>query len=244
MKRSVFCALLFCWLMRLPSAGAKELKLEATFAGGTVKGSLKAAVENVKLDPKTDFALLDKPGESKIVATQKLDRVPSRVFLSFEGRVPKGSGAFAVYTIRVNEETVVEPIRLNIDTYTSLGHDIAKACRKGENRIEIISAKESGAPIHVRRVTLTVGEGIGTNDWIIFGLLGVAILLACRWIWFELFWKVMGANPVAATRVSIILTALLLFLAYLYSFASVAPTVTSIVVGSAILFVAIMLMLR
>jgi len=54
----------------------------------------------------------------------------------------------------------------------------------------------------------------------------------------------MGANPISATRVSIILTALLLFLAYLYSFGAVAPTVTSTIVGSAIFLVAIMLMLR
>jgi len=78
-----------------------------------------------------------------------------------------------------------------------------------------VAAPESGAPFQVRKVTLTLGEGVGPNDWIIFGLLAMAILLACRWVWFELFWGVFHANPIAATRVAIILTALLVFLAYL-----------------------------
>jgi len=78
-----------------------------------------------------------------------------------------------------------------------------------------VAAPESGAPFQVRKVTLTLGEGVGPNDWIIFGLLAMAILLACRWVWFELFRGVFHANPIAATRVAIILTALLVFLAYL-----------------------------
>jgi len=246
MNRSA--GLLLCGLVciGLSPVCAKELKLECTFADGHTKGSLPTTVVKAALDPKADFVALDKPGESALLSTVKLTRVPNRVFLSFEGRVASGlSGASgSVYSVRVNEETVVGPIDFNIDTYTSIGHDIAKACRKGENRISVLSEKGSPAPLQIRKVSLAVGEGIGTNDWVIFGLLALAILLGCRWIWFELFWKVMGANPITATRVSIILTALLLFLAYLYSFGSLASLTVSVVVGAGLLIVALIFVLR
>jgi len=44
----------------------------------------------------------------------------------------------------------------------------------------MLEAPQVGAPVQIRKVPLTVDEGIGVNDWFVLGVIAVGVLVASR----------------------------------------------------------------
>jgi hypothetical protein len=88
---------------------------------------------SIRSEPEGDYLALESPGTSTLSLTFPLRAAPDRLYVLLDWRADRGD---AVYTLRANGDRVDQRV-FQWSTFMTLGVDIAKHCREGQNTVEL-----------------------------------------------------------------------------------------------------------
>jgi len=227
-----------CILFAATSACWAQQEITTSFVTGKPVGPLQIARENADFEKEgKQFHLSIHPGGCIKFIFDTTGR-RGEVFLEFVGRTQKP----VLYELELNDETIERDVNFHFDVYTSIGHDLSRKIIKGKNVAVLHVLDTSQGSLWLQKVTVTVGEG-GWNPWVALAFWSLLSVVLGRYVLFPLFWRNgRGMDPIWATRISLVIIILGIFVAYLYFFGGSFGLIISAAVGAGGLAVLMLLL--